>query len=376
MPSDFSQSGQKREADKRGQREAAKRDKNMNTVKDKGRSSILMIYTGGTIGMKQDPADQTLKPFDFSQILEEVPELGKFAFRIDSYTFDPLIDSSDVEPSLWQELAALIRDRYDDYDGFVILHGTDTMSFSASALSFMLDNLSKPVIFTGSQLPIGVPRTDGKENLVSAVEIASAKDENGQAMVPEVCVFFDSHLLRGNRSTKVNSEYFNAFRSPNWPPLAEAGVTIRYNRDIIRKPTVSPLKVQLDLDTRVSIVKIHPGMTPEVMRYLLCGTETRAVILETYGAGNAPSAEWFLDIVRDACAMGKLIVNVTQCLWGSVNMDLYATGKALKSAGAVSAFDATTESALAKLFFLLGKELPTDLVKKAFEENLRGEISI
>ena len=351
MPSDFSQSGQKREADKRGQREAAKRDKNMNTVKDKGRSSILMIYTGGTIGMKQDPADQTLKPFDFSQILEEVPELGKFAFRIDSYTFDPLIDSSDVEPSLWQELAA-------------------------SALSFMLDNLSKPVIFTGSQLPIGVPRTDGKENLVSAVEIASAKDENGQAMVPEVCVFFDSHLLRGNRSTKVNSEYFNAFRSPNWPPLAEAGVTIRYNRDIIRKPTVSPLKVQLDLDTRVSIVKIHPGMTPEVMRYLLCGTETRAVILETYGAGNAPSAEWFLDIVRDACAMGKLIVNVTQCLWGSVNMDLYATGKALKSAGAVSAFDATTESALAKLFFLLGKELPTDLVKKAFEENLRGEISI
>lgn len=376
MPSAFSQSGQKREADKRGQREAAKRDKNMNSVKDKGRSSILMIYTGGTIGMKQDPADQTLKPFDFSQILEEVPELGKFAFRIDSYTFDPLIDSSDVEPSLWQELAALIRDRYDDYDGFVILHGTDTMSFSASALSFMLDNLSKPVIFTGSQLPIGVPRTDGKENLVSAVEIASAKDENGQAMVPEVCVFFDSHLLRGNRSTKVNSEYFNAFRSPNWPPLAEAGVTIRYNRDIIRKPTVSPLKVQLDLDTRVSIVKIHPGMTPEVMRYLLCGTETRAVILETYGAGNAPSAEWFLDIVRDACAMGKLIVNVTQCLWGSVNMDLYATGKALKSAGAVSAFDATTESALAKLFFLLGKELPTDLVKKAFEENLRGEISI
>jgi L-asparaginase len=250
------------------------------------------------------------------------------------------------------------------------------MAYSASALSFMLDNLSKPVIFTGSQLPIGVPRTDGKENLVSAVEIASAKDENGQAMVPEVCVFFDSHLLRGNRSTKVNSEYFNAFRSPNWPPLAEAGVTIRYNRDIIRKPTVSQLKVQLDLDTRVSIVKIHPGMTPEVMRYLLCGTETRAVILETYGAGNAPSAEWFLDIVRDACAMGKLIVNVTQCLWGSVNMDLYATGKALKSAGAVSAFDATTESALAKLFFLLGKELPTDLVKKAFEENLRGEISI
>ncbi len=338
--------------------------------------SILMIYTGGTIGMKQDEKTMALVPVDISQIETEVPELKKFGYKIDTFSFDPVIDSSDITPDFWVKLCRIIKANYSRYDGFVVLHGTDTMSYTASALSFMLEDLAKPVVLTGSQLPVGMLRTDGKENIISSIEIAAAQDQEGHPMVPEVCVFFDSHLLRGNRSTKVNSEYFNAFRSPNWPPLAEAGVTIRYNRDIIRKPTVSPLKVQLDLDTRVSIVKIHPGMTPEVMRYLLCGTETRAVILETYGAGNAPSAEWFLDIVRDACAMGKLIVNVTQCLWGSVNMDLYATGKALKSAGAVSAFDATTESALAKLFFLLGKELPTDLVKKAFEENLRGEISI
>ena len=188
------------------------------------KSSILIIYTGGTIGMKEDPAEGTLKPFDFSQILEEVPELGKFAVKIDSYTFDPLIDSSDVEPSLWVSLATLIRDRYEDYDGFVILHGTDTMAYSASTLSFMLDGLSKPVVFTGSQLPIGVPRTDGKENLIGAVEIASAKDADGHPRVPEVSIFFDSKLLRGNRSTKYSAEAFNAFVSPNCPPLAEAGI--------------------------------------------------------------------------------------------------------------------------------------------------------
>ena len=201
------------------------------------KSSVLVIYTGGTIGMKEDPVDQTLKPFDFSQILEEVPELGKFAGRLDSYTFSPLIDSSDVEPSLWQSLATLIEDKYDEYDGFVVLHGTDTMSFSASALSFMLDGLGKPVIFTGSQLPIGRPRTDGKENLISAVEIAAAKTPEGEAMVPEVCIYFDSRLMRGNRTTKVNSEHFSAFRSPNFPPLAEAGISIRYNRSLILSPS-------------------------------------------------------------------------------------------------------------------------------------------
>jgi len=342
------------------------------------RSSILIIYTGGTIGMRQDPKDLTLKPFDFTQILEEVPELRKFALRIDSYTFDPLIDSSDVEPSIWMAIARLIRDRYDDYDGFVILHGTDTMAYSASALSFMLENLAKPVIFTGSQLPIGAPRTDGKENLVSAIEIASAKDADGHAMVPEVCIYFNSMLLRGNRCTKVSSEDFSAFRSPNLPPLAEAGISIRYNTDDIRKPMdwYAPLQVSDRLDTRVSILKVHPGITPKVMEYFLCGEETRAVILETYGSGNAPSKQWFVDIVEKAIGMGKVLMNVTQCMSGTVDMKLYATGKTLEKAGVVSGKDITTEGALGKLFYLLGRSSDNEWVKNLLSENLKGEISI
>ena len=341
----------------------------------KDRASVLIIYTGGTIGMKEDPVDQTLKPFDFSQIMDEVPEMAKFAGKLDSYTFDPIIDSSDVEPRLWQALATLIRDRYDEYDGFVILHGTDTMSFSASALSFMLNGLSKPVIFTGSQLPIGRPRTDGKENLISAVEIAAAKDASGHAIVPEVCIYFGSKLLRGNRTTKINSEYFNAFRSPNYPPLAEAGIAIKYNLPVIAKAPEEEFSVHTELDTRVSILKIHPGITPQVVRNILLGAETRAVINETYGAGNAPSAAWFLDIVNEACHMGKILVNVTQCLQGSVNMDIYATGKRLKELGVVSGYDATTESTLGKLFFLMGVNKDNDWVKKQLCESLKGEIS-
>ena len=341
------------------------------------KSSLLLIYTGGTIGMKQDPTDLTLKPFDFSQILEEVPELRKFAFKIDTWTFDPLIDSSDVEPSMWQALANLIKAKYDSYDGFIILHGTDTMSYSASALSFMLDGLTKPVIFTGSQLPIGVPRTDGKENLISSVEIASAKDSEGHALVPEVCICFGSKLMRGNRSIKVNAEVFDAFESPNYPPLAEAGINIRDRNEFIRKPLdwYQSISINTTLDTRVSILKLHPGITREAVQYFLCDPGTRAVIMETYGAGNAPSAPWFIDTVSEACRGGKVIVNVTQCLAGTVNMDIYATGKCLKTAGVVNGFDSTTESALAKLFFLLGKSDDNVWVKEMMERNLKGEIS-
>ncbi|MBP3563585.1 MAG: type I asparaginase [Bacteroidales bacterium] len=341
------------------------------------RSAILLIYTGGTIGMKEDPQVGALVPFDFSQILAEVPELAKFAYRIDSYTFDPLIDSSDVEPSIWISLAGLIEDRYDDYDGFVILHGTDTMAYSASTLSFMIEGLTKPVIFTGSQLPIGIPRTDGKENLISAVEIAAAKDSEGHALVPEVCICFDNVLIRGNRSKKINSDHFRAFRSENLPPLAEAGISIRYNEALIRKPQrwdARPV-FHKELDTRVSILKIHPGITPEVVRNILCGPGTRAIIIETYGAGNAPSKEWFLSIVREASRMGKVILNVTQCMGGSVNMDIYATGKSLKAAGVSNGYDSTTESALGKLFHLLARCSSAEDVKTALETNLRGEIS-
>lgn len=327
--------------------------------------------------MKEDPVLQALTPFDFSQILDEVPELGKFAYRIDSFTFDPIIDSSDVEPSLWISLVRLIEERYDDYDGFVILHGTDTMAYSASTLSFMLEGLTKPVIFTGSQLPIGTPRTDGKENLISSVEIAAAKDDEGHALVPEVCICFDNVLIRGNRSRKFNSDNFRAFRSEDHPPLAEAGISIRYNSALIRKPVSwdeRPL-FHTKLDTRVSILKIHPGITPGVVRDILLGEDTRAVIIETYGAGNAPSKDWFVSIVREASEKGKILLNVTQCVAGKVNMDLYATGKSLKAAGVINGYDSTTESALGKLFYLLGVFETNEEVKAGLEMDLRGEIS-
>ena len=350
----------------------------MKQIKNTGnKAAILLIYTGGTIGMKEDPSIQALRPFNFSQILEEVPELGKYAYRIDSYTFDPLIDSSDVEPSLWLALADLIEEKYDAYDGFVILHGTDTMAYSASALSFIIEGLTKPVIFTGSQLPIGVPRTDGKENLISSVEIAAAKDEDGHAVVPEVCIYFDNVLMRGNRASKINSDNFRAFRSPNCPPLAEAGIHIRYNTGLIRLPEVWDAKpiFHKSLDTRVSILKMHPGITPQIVRSILCGQDTRAVIIETYGAGNAPSKDWFLSTVREAAAMGKILLNITQCQAGSVNMDIYATGKCLKEAGVTNGYDSTTESALGKLFYLLGVFDETILVKGGLEKDLRGERS-
>ena len=341
------------------------------------KASILLIYTGGTIGMKEDPIQQALTPFDFSHILEEVPELGKFAYKIDTHTFDPIIDSSDVEPALWIALVSLIEEKYEEYDGFVILHGTDTMAYSASTLSFMIEGLTKPIIFTGSQLPIGTPRTDGKENLISAVEIAAAKDEHGHAVVPEVCICFDNVLMRGNRSKKFNSDNFRAFRSEDYPPLAEAGISIRYNKSLIRIPESWNSKpiFHKELDTRVSILKIHPGITPSVVRDILLGEGTRAVILETYGAGNAPSKEWFLSIIREAAQKGKILLNITQCVAGCVNMDIYATGKNLKTAGVLNGFDSTTESALGKLFYLLGTFSTNEEVKACLEMDLRGEIS-
>jgi L-asparaginase len=251
------------------------------------------------------------------------------------------------------------------------------MAYSASALSFMIEGLTKPVIFTGSQLPIGVPRTDGKENLISSVEIAAAKDNYGHALVPEVCICFDNILMRGNRTTKVNSDNFRAFSSENCPQLAEAGISIRYNQSIIRKPkdwSTRPV-FHTSLDTRVSILKLHPGITEQVVEHILCGTESRAVIIETYGAGNAPSKEWFISTVKEAADSGKILLNVTQCVAGRVNMDIYATGKSLKAAGVINGYDSTTESALGKLFYLLGVFETNEDVKAGLEMDLRGEIS-
>ena len=327
--------------------------------------------------MIENPETGALEAFDFDQLIENVPELKRFNCHINSYQFSSPIDSSDMEPALWAKLVKIITENYDLYDGFVILHGTDTMAYTASALSFMLENLSKPVILTGSQLPIGMLRTDGKENLISAVEIAAAKDEDGHPLVPEVCICFDNVLMRGNRSRKFNADHFRAFRSEDYPPLAEAGINIRYNRSLIRIPESwekRPL-FHTALDTRVSILKIHPGITPGVVRNILLGEDTRAVIIETYGAGNAPSKEWFLSIVREASEMGKILLNITQCVAGRVNMDIYATGKSLKAAGVMNGYDSTTESALGKLFYLLGVFDTNEEVKKGLEMDLRGEIS-
>lgn len=340
--------------------------------------SILLIYTGGTIGMKQDPDTLALKPFNFNQILEEVPELKKFGCRIDTLSFDPVIDSSDVQPEFWVKLAGIIKNKYSEYDGFVVLHGTDTMSFTASALSFMFENLAKPVVLTGSQLPIGMLRTDGKENLISSIEIASAADSEGNPMVPEVCIYFESQLYRGNRTTKYNAENFRAFRSANYPVLADVGIHIKYNPALIRYPEnpVEELKVSEELCTDVAVLKIFPGITPAVVDAILNMEGLKGVVLETFGSGNAPTADWFVNRIKDAVHRGLIVLNVTQCHAGKVDMDAYATGVALKKEGVISGYDSTTEAALTKMFFVLGQTKNPEEIKRLLESNLRGEITI
>lgn len=327
--------------------------------------------------MKQDPVTFDLRPFDFSQILEEMPELKKFGYNIDTYSFDPIIDSSDVSITFWIHLCELIEKNYDFYDGFVVLHGTDTMSFSASALSFMLEDIEKPVIFTGSQLPIGMLRTDGKENLISSIEIAASRDKNGRPMVPEVCIYFESQLYRGNRTTKYNAENFRAFRSANYPVLADVGIHIRFNTQFIRYPEMwgKPLKVHKELNPSVIIIKVIPGISNEIVKAMTGIPGIRAIILETYGSGNAPSKEWFTDCIKEAVDRGQIVFNVTQCHAGRVDMDAYSTGKSLKNIGVTSGLDITTEAAVAKLYFLLGKFSDNEDIKYLLEKNMRGEIT-
>ena len=337
--------------------------------------SILIIYTGGTIGMKQNPETGALTPFNFNQIEIEVPELKKFHYKLDTLSFTPLVDSSDISPEFWIKLAVTIKENYKKYDGFVILHGTDTMSFTASALSFMLQNLDKPVILTGSQLPIGMLRTDGKENLISAIEIAAAS-RNGQPLVPEVCIFFENRLFRGNRTTKHNAEHFNAFRSDNYPYLAEAGISIKYNFAYIHYPTNKrDLIIHTNLDNSIGVLKLFPGISPQFVDSVLNTQNIKAVILETFGSGNAPSQPWFLDGIKRAVEKGIVILNVTQCPAGSVDMDKYDNGLILKKAGVISGYDITFEAAVAKLMLLLGKKLSSEAIKQEIVISMSGEIS-
>lgn len=338
--------------------------------------SILIIYTGGTIGMKPDPTTGALVPFDFSGIFEEFPTLQSLNIGIEVFTMDPVIDSSNVSPRNWLDLAAIIRDNYARYDGFVVLHGTDTMSYTASALSFLLENLAKPVVFTGSQIPIGVLRTDGRENLITAIEIAGAHLD-GRPVVPEVSLYFQNRLFRANRTTKRSAEALSAFRSYNYPPLAEVGVNIAYNLPAILHPTeVSPqLRIATRLADGIEVVKLFPGLGENILRAMLSAPGLRAVVLETFGAGNAPTNEWFIRVLKEAIGRGIIILNITQCGGGKVSMELYETGLRLQEIGVLCGHDMTTEAAVTKLMYVLGLDLPDDRTRALLRRPLRGEFT-
>ncbi len=348
----------------------------VNTHGQQEKAAILLIYTGGTIGMIENPETGTLESFNFQHLKDNMPELKKLGYAVSSIQFDPPMDSSEMGPDCWMKLVHIIADNYATYDGFVILHGTDTMSYTASALSFMLENLSKPVIFTGSQLPIGMLRTDGKENLITAIEIAAAK-ENGQPIVPEVCIFFENSLMRGNRTSKYNADNFNAFRSYNYPALATAGIHIKYDSAQVYHPVArKPLKPHYLLDRNIAILKIFPGISSSIVESILNIPDLKGVVMETFGSGNAPCDEWLLSPIRQAVERGIVIVNVTQCCVGSVEMHRYETGRRLLEAGVISGYDSTTESAVVKMMFLFGHGMTPEEVKDHMSCSLIGEVTI
>jgi L-asparaginase len=337
--------------------------------------SLLIIYTGGTIGMVKDPFTGALQPYHFDDIYKLMPVLRNFDYKLHSLSFKPLIDSSNVTPSFWVKLATVIEENYRMYDGFVVLHGTDTMSYSASMLSFMLENLDKPVIFTGSQLPMGVIRSDGRDNFINAIEIAAARI-NDKPLVPEVAIYFENKLMRGNRTSKFNAENFNAFLSGNFPLLAEVGVYIRYNTELILKPNLHKLIVHKQLDNSVIIVKLFPGIAEIVVKNALNIPGLKGVILETYGAGNAPTETWFIDALIEAIHKDIVIYNVTQCKGGAVDMGKYETSMKLNEIGVIGGYDITTESAIAKMMFLLGQGYKIAELKKLLQVSLRGELTV
>ena len=336
---------------------------------------ILIVYTGGTIGMIEDPETKALKPFDFSHLMENVPKVKMLDYEIDNIQFHPPIDSSDMDVAHWQLIARSIADNYSSYDGFVVLHGTDTMAYTASALSFMLENLSKPVIITGSQLPIGEVRTDGEENLITALQIAADQDVSGVPTVREVAILFENYLWRGNRSTKRSADNFNAFKSNNYPELAKIGLGISFNYDALAKiRRTLPLNPHYSLDSRVISIDLFPGLNEDILRYQLNTPGIRGIVLRTFGAGNGPTKRWFIDAIREAVERGVVIVN--QCVNGGVQASRYMGGDYLLSAGVVSGYDLTFEAAITKMMYLFGLGLEPDEVRQRLDVPICGEMSI
>lgn len=341
-------------------------------------SNILLVYTGGTIGMMEDAVTGSLCAFDFSYMEQYIPEMKRFDFNVECIQFDPPIDSANITFDLWYKLANTIAKRYHEFDGFVILHGTDTMAYTASAISFMLEDVKKPIIFTGSQLPIGKLRTDGKENLITAIQIAAAKRRDGSAVVPEVCIYFDNYLMRANRTIKYSADSFDAFKSYNFPPLAHAGINIAYNEKYIHLPAdpqIVPLNPIVKMEENVAILKLYPGIAPKVVEAVLNISELKGLIIETYGSGNAPTFDWFVKAIEATVKRGVVVVNVSQCQSGSVEMQRYDTGAHLSSVGVLSGFDMTTETALTKLMYLLGQCSNVDEVRRRMTISICGEMT-